>query len=105
MTGRTRLPNRRASVTFELEIHGLRYTASFSRFADGRIAEIFLQNHKPGSQSDSNARDAAVAASLALQHGCSLETLQRAVLRDPHGRPSTPLGAALDLIAEREAAL
>jgi ribonucleoside-diphosphate reductase alpha chain len=99
MTARTRLPNRRASVTFELEIHGLRYTASFSRFADGRIAEIFLQNHKPGSQNDSNARDAAVAASLALQFGCPLETLQRAVLRDPHGRPSTPLGAAIDKIA------
>jgi ribonucleoside-diphosphate reductase alpha chain len=91
-------------MTFELGIHGLRYTASFSRFADGRVAEIFLQNHKPGSQSDSNARDAAVAASLALQHGCSLETLQRAVLRDPHGRPSTPLGAAIDAIAQREAA-
>ena len=27
-----------------------------------RVAEIFLQNHKPGSQSDSNARDTAVAA-------------------------------------------
>ena len=70
MSGRERLPNRRASSIFEFEINGLRYTASISRFADGRIAEIFLQNHKPGSQSDSNARDAAVASSLALQFGC-----------------------------------
>jgi ribonucleoside-diphosphate reductase alpha chain len=99
---RERLPNRRASTTFELELHGLRYTASFSRFADDRIGEVFLQNHKPGSQSDSNARDAAVAASLALQHGCPLEVLQRAVLRDSEGRASTPLGAALDAIAARE---
>ena len=96
---RKRLPDRRHSQILELELHGLRYTASFSRFADGGVAEVFLQNHKPGSQSDANARDAAVAASLALQFGCPLETLQHAVLRDSSGRPSTPLGAAIDAIA------
>jgi ribonucleoside-diphosphate reductase alpha chain len=96
---RERLPNRRASITFELELHGLRYTATISSFSDGRVAEIFLQNHKPGSQSDANARDAAVAASPALQFGCPLQVLQRAALRDAQGRPSTPLGAALDVIA------
>jgi hypothetical protein len=78
VTERQRLSNRRRlSESFPLELHGLRYTATFSRFDDGRIAEVFLQNHKPGSQSDSNARDAAVAASLALQFGCPLETLRR----------------------------
>jgi ribonucleoside-diphosphate reductase alpha chain len=75
MTARERLPFRRASVVFELELGGLCYTASVSYFADGRPAEIFLQNHKPGSQSDANARDSAVAASLALQHGCPLDVL------------------------------
>jgi hypothetical protein len=95
---RQRLPNRRSCETFELEIFGLKYTATVGRFPDGRIGEVFLQNHKPGSQSDANARDAAVAASLALQHGCSLETLQRALLRDARGNPSTPLGAAIDAI-------
>jgi ribonucleoside-diphosphate reductase alpha chain len=100
MSARERLPNRRASTSFELELHYLRYTASFSCFGDGRVAEVFLQNHKPGSQSDANARDSAIAASLALQFGCPLDVLRRAVLRDPAGNPSTPLGAALDLIAE-----
>src|SRR5262245_54322208 len=100
MASRQRLSDRRASITFELELGGLRYTATVSRFADRRIGEVFLQNHKPGSQSDANARDAAVAASLALQHGCPLEVLRRALLRDAHGRPSTPLGAALDRIAD-----
>lgn len=95
---RERLPNRRSSTTFQFELHGLHYTASFSCFADGRVAEIFLQNHKPSSQSDSNARDAAVAASLALQFGCPLESLRRAVLREEDGSASTPLGAAIDLI-------
>jgi hypothetical protein len=97
-SSRQRLPQRRRSETFEFEVSGLRYTATLGRFPDGRIGEIFLQNHKPGSQSDANARDAAVAASLALQFGCPLETLRRALLRDPRGRPSTPLGAAVDAI-------
>jgi hypothetical protein len=39
-------------------------------YPDGRVAEVFLQNQKPGCQSDSDARDTAVAANLALQHGC-----------------------------------
>jgi ribonucleoside-diphosphate reductase alpha chain len=100
MSARARLPNRRSSTTFDLELHGLRYTCTVSRHHDGRVLEVFLQNHKPGSQSDTNARDSAVAASLALQFGCPLEVLQRAVLRDSQGRASGPLGAALDMLAE-----
>jgi len=99
MTARRRLPNRRASVNVELVVAGLRYTATFSRYPDGLPYEVFLQNHKPGSQSDFHARDAAIVASLALQHGVPLETIRRALLRDPQGRASTPLGVALDLIA------
>ena len=100
MPERRRLPNRRASEAIGFELNGHTFTATISRFWDGKIGEIFLQNHKPGSQSDSNARDAAVATSLALQHGCPLATLQRALLRDSHGRPSTPLGAAVDIVME-----
>jgi hypothetical protein len=97
---RNRLAARRGCLTIELEVAGLNYTATVGFFADGRVAEVFLQNHKPGSQSDANARDAAVAASLAPQFGCPLETLRRALLRDSRDRPSTPLGAALDIIAQ-----
>jgi hypothetical protein len=95
---RQRLPDRRRAETFEIEVAGLRYTATFSRFADGRVGEVFLNNHKSNSAADANARDAAVAASLALQFGCPLETLRRALLRDSRGNPSTPLGAAVDAI-------
>jgi hypothetical protein len=98
MAIRQRLPDRRHAETFDIEDAGLRYTCTVGKSSDGQVLEIFLQNHKPGSQTDSNARDAAVAASLALQFGCPLEVLQRALLRDSHGRQSTPLGAALDLI-------
>ena len=104
MTTRERLPNRRRSVTFELEVAGLHYTCSVSRFLDGSVGEVFLQNHKPGSQSDFNARDAAIVTSLALQHGVPLEVIRRALLRDSQGRASTPLGCALDRIAADDGA-
>ncbi len=100
MSERQRLPNRRLSETFELEVAGLRYTCTVGRFDDGRIGELFLNNHKSNSSADSNARDSAIAASLALQFGCPLDTLRRALLRDAHGNASTPLGCALDAIAE-----
>ena len=50
-------------------------------------------------QSDGNARESAIAASLALQFGCPAETLRGAVLRNSNGTACTPLGAALDQIA------
>ena len=99
---RERLRNRRRSETFALELHGLHYVASFSRFDDGRVAEVFLQDRKPASQSDANARDSAIAASLAPQFGCPLDVLRRALLRDAHGNASTPLGVALDIVAGHE---
>jgi hypothetical protein len=64
---RRRLRNRRGSETFTLELHGLRYVASFSR------------SPMAGSK-------------------CSGAPL----LRDAHGDASTPLGIALDVIAEIE---
>jgi hypothetical protein len=96
---RARLPNRRASETFGLECAGLSYTCTISRFADGRVAEIFLSNHKNGSHADTAARDAAISCSIALQHGADLETIRRALCRDARGNANGPLGTALDLIS------
>jgi ribonucleoside-diphosphate reductase alpha chain len=103
MTNRVRLPNRRHSAVFNFEHKGLAFTASFSRYTDdGRVGEVFVQNHKNGSGADAFVRDAAVACSLALQSGVPLDVLRRALLRDSHGRPQSPIAAALDLIAEDE---
>src|SRR5262245_35889699 len=88
---RRRLPNRRFSETFSLESHGMRFTATISRFDDGGLA---------GSQADANACDAAVVCSRALQHGVPLETVHRALMRDGSGHPRTALGVALDHIAK-----
>ena len=98
---RARLANRRISETFSFLWLGMRFTATVSRFDNGRLAEIFLTNGKINSQADTTARDSAVVASLALQHGTPLETIRRALLRDGEGNASSPLGCALDLVADR----
>jgi hypothetical protein len=100
---RRRLENRRASTNFELEVAGLRYTATVSWFADHRIGELFLANHKSNSQADTNARDSAIVFSFAVQHGADPHAIRRALCRDSHGRASGPLGAALDLLLGDEA--
>jgi hypothetical protein len=99
MNARRRLPQRRASESFEVNAAGLRYTATVSRFEDGRIGEIFLSSKKPSSQADTNARDAAVICSIALQHNVPINVIRHALLRDAQGRASSPLGAALDKMA------
>jgi ribonucleoside-diphosphate reductase alpha chain len=98
MDKRERLPNRRASETLAVETAGLGYTATVSYFGDGRIAELFLANHKSGSAADVNARDAAVTFSIAIQHGADADVIRKALCRDSQGRALGPLGATLDLL-------
>ena len=104
MTGRERrrLPSRRLSENFSFELNGLRFTATISRFADGRVAELFLNNHKFGNQSDTNARDAAILLSFALQHGADIDAIRKSLCRDTAGRALGPVARALDLISERD---
>jgi len=98
-TSRRRLPDRRGSETFAITCGGLNYVATVSRYDDGRLGEIFLTNHKAGSAAGIMASDAAIAASLALQYGCPVEVLHKALSRDSRGNATGPLGIALDLIA------
>jgi hypothetical protein len=100
---RNRLPNRRAAETFDLEVGGLRYVVSVGKFTDDAPAEIFISNGKAGSDSDTAARDSAVVASIALQYGVPLEVIRHALMRNRDGSACGPLGAALDLLHEREA--
>jgi ribonucleoside-diphosphate reductase alpha chain len=99
MTTCQRLPDRRDHELLDFEHVGIRYTAGVGRFEDGRPAEIFLDTAKHGTAVDTNARDAAVAASLLLQHGCSVEILSRALTRNADGSASGPLARALDILA------
>jgi hypothetical protein len=81
---RQRLPNRRASETFELEAGKLRYTCTTSRLADGKIFELFLSNHKANSAADTNARDSAIVFSIAVQSGADAETIRHARCAGTH---------------------
>jgi len=99
---RERIPNRRVGETFEVEVAGLSYTATIGWLPDGRVGQIFLNNHKSNSAADTNARDAAIAFSFAVQHGADPEVILRALCRDSNGRANGPLGRALDLLAEAE---
>jgi|SRR6516165_5283893 hypothetical protein len=101
MSARERLPNRRSSETFSFELNGLRFTATVSRFPDGRISELFLDNHKAGSAIGTLVRDAAIIFSFAVQHGADADAIRHALCRDSQGRALGPIGQALDIIAGR----
>jgi hypothetical protein len=104
MTARRRLDNRRASTTFTFDCGPHTYTATISYFpGTNDLAEIFLGNGRAGSDVDAAAKDSAVVASLALQFSVPVETIRRALLRDSRGVASSPLGVALDLLAEDDA--
>ena len=76
MTTRERLPDRRPAETFDLVAGGLKYVCTVGRFADGRIGELFLRNHKSNSAADTSARHAAITFSIAVQHGADPETIR-----------------------------
>jgi hypothetical protein len=96
---RNRLPSRRGHELLNFEHCGFRYTTGIGRFPSGKPAEIFLNTAKSGTMLEALAKDGAVFASIALQYGAPIEILLRALLRDSRGNASSPLGAALDLIA------
>src|SRR5438067_10491271 len=102
MRQRQRLPNRRAHEILDFEHAGFRYIAGVGRFSDGRLAEVFLNVAKTGTALETSARDSAIVASLALQHGVEPETIRHAILRNSDGSAAGPLGALLDMLARRE---
>jgi hypothetical protein len=104
---RERLPNRRASESFSFEREGLRFTATVSLFADGRIGELFLNNHKSGNQLDTNARDAAIILSFAVQHGADIDSNPQGAMPGqprPRARADRPGARSIGRVmtAERE---
>ena len=98
---RERLPDRRASLLFDFESMDMHFTASVSHYPDSRIAELFIDNHKAGSDVGTLVRDLAIVFSFAVQHGADPEAIRRALCRDSQGRALGPIGEALDIIARR----
>jgi ribonucleoside-diphosphate reductase alpha chain len=99
---RERLPDRRASENFNFTWNRIPFTATISRYPDGRLGEIFLASNKAGSQLDAAARDSAVTCSIALQFGAPVDNIRTALLREANGTPCSPLAAALDEIGKQK---
>ncbi len=95
---RARLPNRRAGETIGFEFRGSAYSATFSRFPDGRLAELFIDAARQSNDAADDARDAAVCLSIAMQFGTPEAAIRAALTRDGAGRPAGILGAALEAI-------
>ena len=93
MMQRQSLPDRRDHELFDFEHDLQRFTGGIGRFADGRIAEVFINGSKFGSAAEASAQEAALVASLALQFGCPLETIKHSLTRK--GAAGGPLGALL----------
>jgi hypothetical protein len=90
---RIRLPDRRAAEIVVFAHDNRVWTASFGRDESGNLAEVFIDAEKESPLADA-AREVALVCSLALQHGCPLETLRHAL----DGRDAGPLAAPLDAI-------
>jgi hypothetical protein len=103
MTMREPLPHRRRSNTFKFRFGGQNaaYHITVGYFPDWRMGEVFLSTNKIGSMSEALARDIAILMSLALQHGCTMETMRDALTRESDGAPSTIAGAAADILAPK----
>ena len=112
-SNRRRLPNRRPVITETLQVGGQVFTATIGFDPEsGQPREVFLTAGKMGSMLNSLLADAAVAISVALQHGVPPAALAKSVGRLPNGsiasadldrlqsggRPASLIGAALDLL-------
>lgn len=102
MSERSRLPRRRMCESIKFSHGDQKYHATIGRYDDGRIGEVFINSAKVGSAVDINMKDAAIAVSLALQHGCDMAALRKAFLRNAEGAPEGPLAALFDMLEASE---
>lgn len=98
MTQRRTLPTKRDHLVIDFEFECQSYTAGYSLFPDGTLAEIFLSAGKPNSAIDIFAASSAILCSLGLQHGVPLSVIRHGLPKGPKDAPATALGHALDLI-------
>ena len=70
------LPQRRPHLVIQFEHDGQRYCGGYGVDQDLTIREIWLNSHKTSSFLDTVVCDAAVAVSIALQHGAKIETIK-----------------------------
>ena len=100
------LPQRRSTYTLDMrdEAGRVDLTVAYSIFEPDSVppphsvAEVFITSRKIGSSTEAIARDAAILMSLALQHGCALDTIRHALTRNQDGSPQSLIGRVVDRI-------
>jgi hypothetical protein len=100
MAERIRPQNRRTCETFDIQVANLSYKVSIGRFPNGKLAEVFISNHRSNSSADVAARDCGILMSLLLQLGCPAEAIAHSLSRNTDGSASGVAAAVLDAIAE-----
>lgn len=99
-TKRRRMPDWRPAISFVFEHDSHVYTATLGFYdaALTHLGEVFLRMNKLDSALDNHANDAAILASLLLQHGVSPLDIRHSLKRHPNGQPAGPMGALFDVI-------
>ena len=100
MTPRRRLPNRRRSETIVFETGGNHFRVTVGYYDNRDTGEVFVNALRGNSALDFLVADASILVSLALQRGATLHELRHALKHDNNGNPVSPIGAALDKLAE-----
>lgn len=108
---RHRLPDRRHAITERVTwgpdgAFALDVTVGIDPLS-GHVREVFIDGHKSGSALEATMDDAAILASMLLQHGCRAADLAQRITRsDPRVRPgeaaTSPIGRMLQFAATIE---
>jgi hypothetical protein len=99
MPERIQLPPRRFGIAVDFEHDGHNFTGGAGLHENGRIGDVFLHTSKTGQHLQIFMRDAAIAASFALQHGADFNKLRASMLRNEDGTAAGPLGHLFDILA------
>ena len=97
---RNRIPNRRRRTPISFELNGHVYTGGAGHYPSGEIGELFLSAGKTGTDLAISIAESCIAASLAIQYGCPIETLRDALLKDDSGKAAGALGRMVEILTE-----
>jgi hypothetical protein len=90
---RERLPQRRAVEQVEIAWQGFGFVVGLG------WKEVFISSRaKTGSPVDVAARDIAILMSLALQYGCPVDVMERALTKGADGNPEGLAGEVARLM-------
>lgn len=91
---RERLPKRRESVTYSLELDSQKLHVDLGLYPDGRVGELFVDASKVGSAMQTALEAWAMAVSKGLQHGVLLREFTRTLA----GTRETPVFVQCEVV-------